>query len=425
MYPLYSLAWLLLLPVAFLYLLWRSRRQPDYRVHWAERLGFVPKTPALPIIWIHAVSVGETQASAPLIRLLQARFPQYRLYLTHATPTGRATARQLFGDDIHQAYLPYDLPACQHLFLRRVRPSLGIIMETEIWPNLLHACHTQQIPVLLVNARLSARSARRYQWFAPLTRQALRDLHAIAAQTGDDAARLAALGGRAIEVTGNLKFDVTPPQETGERAAVLRQQFAGRFVFLCASTREGEEALLLDALSRIAIPGLLIVLVPRHPQRFTEVADLLRARALPFARRSLADTVTGDTRVFLGDSMGEMATYYAAADACYVGGSLLPFGGQNLIEAAAAGCPALIGPHTWNFTEAAQLAITHGAAKRVNDLTALQDTLLQLHADPAQRNHMAQAGETFAAANRGATQRVLAMVESCLEDPKKIKTTSP
>jgi len=414
MYALYSLAWLFLLPTAFLYLLWRSRRQPEYRAHWPERLGFVPPAQVTPVIWIHAVSVGETHAAAPLVRALRAHFPQHHLYLTHATPTGRAAARQLFGDEIRQSYLPYDLPVCMHLFLQRVRPSLGIIMETEIWPNLLHACQKRQIPVVLVNARLSARSARRYQWFAPLTRRALQALQAIAAQTHDDAARLATLGAKAIQVTGNLKFDVTPPHETDERTAVLRHLFAGRFVFLCASTREGEEAMLLDALTTLAIPGLLIVLVPRHPQRFSEVAELLHSRATPFARRSLAEHITDATRVFLGDSMGEMAAYYAAADVCYVGGSLLPFGGQNLIEAAAAACPALIGPHTWNFAEAAEQAVALGAAERVDGMTALQETLMRLYTSPAQRRHMSQAGKTFATTNRGATQRVLKLVEDNL-----------
>jgi 3-deoxy-D-manno-octulosonic-acid transferase len=213
-------------------------------------------------------------------------------------------------------------------------------------------------------------------------------------------------------VTGNVKFDVTPPSDTAARAAGLRGLFAGRFVFLCASTREGEEVMLLDALADLELPDLLVVLVPRHPQRFEAVADLLRARSLPFARRSAGQPISADTRVFLGDSMGEMGAYYAAADLCYVGGSLLPMGGQNMIEAAAAGCPGLIGPHTWNFLEAAEQAVARGAARRVADAAELRGALLALHDDPQARREMAQAGRAFAQANRGATERILGLIQA-------------
>ena len=414
MRALYSLAWLLALPFAFLYLLWRGRQQPAYRRHWLERLGWAPRLSGRPVIWIHAVSVGETRAAAPLITALGESHPGYAFLLTHATPTGRATGRELFGDRVRQAYLPYDFPPLVWLFLGRARPVLGLIMETELWPNLLWACRHKDIPVLLVNARLSERSAQGYRRFAPLARVALRSLNAIAAQTEADAARLRALGAEEVMVTGNIKFDVAPPADAEARAAELRNLFAGRFVFLCASTREGEEALLLDALEDLNLPELLVVLVPRHPQRFDAVADLLRARSLAFVQRSAGRPIRTDTRVFLGDSMGEMGAYYAAADLCYVGGSLLPLGGQNLIEAAAAGCPALIGPHTWNFQEAAEQAVAQGAARRVADVTELRSAILALHGDAQARRRMADAGLAFARANRGATERIVSLVETAL-----------
>lgn len=408
---LYSLVWTLVLPFAFLYLLWRARRQPEYLRHWPERLGLAAPPPGgKPVIWLHAVSVGETRAAAPLVAALEQRHPGHTLLLTHATPTGRATGRELFGARVRQAYLPYDHPLLVRLFLRRARPALGILLETEIWPNLVAACRQQDIPVFLVNARLSAQSALGYARFRALLAPSLAALAGVAAQSEDDARRLGELGARRVRVTGNLKFDAAPPDDTAARATALRALFAGRFVFLAASTREGEEALLLEALSALALPDLLLVLVPRHPQRFEEVARLIEARGLAYARRSGAAAVTPDTRVFLGDSMGEMAAYYAAADLAYVGGSLLPLGGQNLIEAAYAGCPALIGPHTWNFAEAAEQAVARGAALRVQDAAGLAAEVQRLYADPEARGAMAEAGREFAAANRGATARVMALI---------------
>jgi len=407
----YSLAWLLLLPFAFLHLLRRARRQPEYLRHWGERLGFVPVMPSQqPLIWLHAVSVGETRAAAPLVKALKARHPDHTILLTHATPTGRATGGELFGADVMQAYLPYDFPPLIWLFLRRARPLMGVIMETEVWPNLYAACARRGIPLFLVNARLSEKSARGYSRFRVLTAPALRSLAGIAAQTMDDARRLRDLGAEAVEISGNVKFDVTPPADTRERARGLREAFRGRFVFLAASTREGEETLILDALDDVNIPGLVLVLVPRHPQRFDAVARLLEERGLAYVRRGANQPVQPDTRVFLGDSMGELAAYYAAADLAYVGGSLLPLGGQNLIEAAAAGCPAVIGPHTWNFAEAAEQAVACGAARRVADAGDLAETVSALAGDHPARQQMREAGLRFAAANRGATARVMEML---------------
>ncbi|MGQ9862260.1 MAG: lipid IV(A) 3-deoxy-D-manno-octulosonic acid transferase, partial [Thiobacillaceae bacterium] len=381
MHLIYTLAWWLILPFAFLHLLWRARRQPDYLRHWGERLGAAPRIAGRPVIWVHAVSVGETRAAAPLIEALRARHPEHTLLLTHTTPTGRLTGAALFGNHVVQAYLPYDLPWCVRRFLQRTAPRLGVILETEIWPNLLKACERRGVPVYLVNARLSERSARGYARFQALARASLARFRGIAAQTAADAERLQGLGAPYVRVAGNLKFDVPPPPDTPYKAAELRAAYGARFVFLAASTREDEEALLLDALAALDLPGLLLVIVPRHPQRFEAVARLVQSHGLALTRRSERRAVTPGCRVFLGDSMGEMAAYYAAADVAYVGGSLLPYGGQNLIEAAAAGVPVLIGPHTWNFAEAAEAAVAGGAALRVKDADGLKQALSALYAD--------------------------------------------
>ncbi len=417
---LYSLLWLLVLPLAFLHLLWRARRQPEYLQHWRERLGWVKPWRGGARLWLHAVSVGETRAAAPLISAWRKRHPDCAILLTHTTPTGRATGRELFGTEgIEQAYLPYDLPPLVHLFLHRARPDLGVIMETELWPNLFATCQQRNIPLFLVNARLSERSARGYARFGSLAGKALRNLCGLAAQTDDDAQRFSELGAGQVMVFGNLKYDVTPPTDTPLRVQALRRQFGNRFVWLAASTREGEEEVLLEAFDRLAATDTLLVMVPRHPQRFAEVARLIAQRGQPWGRRSeQADAPLPDgVQVYLGDSMGEMAAYYAAANVAYIGGSLLPFGGQNLIEAAAAGCPALIGPHTWNFAEAADQAVESGAAMRVADAEALLAAVRNLHADVAAREAMTSAGRAFAARNRGATERTVALLETAWSGP--------
>jgi 3-deoxy-D-manno-octulosonic-acid transferase len=297
-------------------------------------------------------------------------------------------------------------------FVAHFRPRLGIIMETELWPNLVRACREAGVPVLLANARLSEKSARGYASVGSLARAALGDLAAIGAQTAADAERLAALGAHDVEITGNLKFDVTPPDETQARAQVLRTLFGERPIFLAGSTREGEEALLLDALARCPLPkGTLVLIVPRHPQRFDEVAALLASRGLPFVRRSEARPVPVGCDFALGDSMGEMSAYYAACDVAFVGGSLLPFGAQNLIEACAEGAPVLLGPSTFNFAEAAAEAVRLGAAVQVADADGLMREASRLLADAGARAWMGEAGEAFCAAHRGATARTMALVE--------------
>jgi len=409
---LYTILLYLLLPYVLLRLAWRARRQPGYLRHIPERFGRFAPVPGGPYIWIHAVSVGETRAAAPLIHALRGKYPQCRILLTHMTPTGRETGESLFGAAVERCYLPYDYPGAVARFLDHFQPRAGILMETEIWPNLIHACGVRRIPLCLANARLSEKSHAGYRRFAGLARECLAGFAAIAAQSADDARRFAALGARGVRVTGSVKFDVTPPPAQVELGRALRRALGEtRPVLLAASTREGEEAQLLDALVRAAIPGLLTVIVPRHPQRFEEVARLVESRGLRLQRRSANAMVAPATDVVLGDSMGEMFAYYAACDIAFVGGSLLPLGGQNLIEACAVGKPVLIGPSTYNFAEAAELAVRAGAAVQVPDAAALAKEAGRLLHDAAAARRMGEAGLAFCAAHRGATARVLELIE--------------
>jgi 3-deoxy-D-manno-octulosonic-acid transferase len=370
------------------------------------------------VIWLHAVSLGETRAAEPLLRALQRRHPDCDLLITQMTATGREAAQQLFGDSAQVAWLPYDYPSAVRRFLRHFRPRLGILMETEIWFHLVAECERFRVPLVLANARMSARSARGYAMVGPLVRDALESLSAVAAQAAADADRLRSLGARAVEVTGNLKFDVEPGAGSESLAAQFRQRFGSREVFLAASTREGEEELLLDALERDPLGDALVVIVPRHPQRFDSVAQLLAARGLKYARRSASGPLDADCRIVLGDSMGEMAAYYRACDVAFVGGSLLAYGGQNLIEACAAGVPVLVGPYTYNFSQAAESAVAAGAALRVDRAEEVVRRARALLGDPGLRERMGGAGIAFCATHRGATERTLAVCERLLSSSR-------
>lgn len=404
-----------LIPFALLHLAWRARRQPAYLEHVGERFGLQVAAGPGPWLWVHAVSVGETRAAQPLVTALLAQHPDHRVVLTHGTPTGRETGEQLFGDRVARAYLPYDLPWAVNRFLRAWRPRAGVLMETELWPELIAQAGRTGTPMLLVNARLSARSARGYGRVAGLTRDALGGLAVVAAQGPDDAARLTALGARHVSVMGNLKFDVTPDVAQIALGRMFRERFGpGRAIWLAASTREGEEAIVLDALASMPDTGALLVLVPRHPQRFEEVARSVEARGFTLERRSGNAPVAASTQVVLGDSMGEMFAYFGAADIAFVGGSLVPTGGQNLIEACAVGTPVLIGPHTFNFADATEAAIRAGAALRVADANGLARAVAHLLGDDAARASMRHAGLAFAAEHRGATERVLRLLEETL-----------
>ncbi len=403
---LYTLLLYAMLPFALGRLLLRGRKQRAYLSHVQERFGFYDPKPPGRIIWLHAVSVGETRAAAPLIDKLIESNPDCSILITHMTPTGRETGEKLFGGRALIRYLPYDYPFAMRRFLNHFRPSVGLLMETELWFNLIHLCRVSGIPLFLVNARLSEKSLQRYLKFENLARRSLAELAGIAAQTKADAERLAMLGAKDMAICGNLKFDVHPPREIPDFRKLLDE----RPVFLAASTREGEEELILDAFERNE--GILIILVPRHPQRFTEVENLLKAKRISYVKRSENRQINSRTRVFLGDSMGEMFAYYASSDCAYVGGSLLPLGGQNLIEAASLGKPVLLGPHTFNFEEASKLALEAGAAIRVENADQLASEAAALLGNPERLSAMGKAGLEFAEQNRGAAQKILELIES-------------
>lgn len=407
----------LLLPYALARLKWRARKEPGYGGDIRERFGRYTRARRIsaPLIWVHTVSVGETRAAEPLVRALQARYPDYRILLTHMTPTGRRAGQGLFGGSVERCYLPYDFPGGVRRFLERFQPSLGVIFETEIWPNLLYACEARSIPMCLVNARLSEKSYRGYRCVGALARPSIARFTAIAVQTTDDARRLTALDARDVIVTGNIKFDVTP---RADQVALGRgwREMENRPVLLAASTRTGEEALILDAYAQIA-GALLLVIVPRHPQRFDEVALLLERRGLRYQRRSTGRVVDPRTEVLLGDTMGEMPAYYAGCDVAFIGGSLLPHGGQNFIEACAVGTPVLLGPHTDNFAQAADQAIASGAALRIQNSTELARAAEGLLSDATAREKMTQRAFEFSRAHRGATERILTILEPLIERP--------
>ena len=425
-WSLYRLALLLAAPLIPLRLLWRGRRERGYLQHWGERLALGP-APAAGALWIHAVSVGEMRASQPLIQALRDAHPGVPVLLTCMTPTGRATAESLYGSFANIVYLPYDYAGLMRRFLRRVRPRVGILMETELWPNLIHAAARADVPLAQANARLSARSARGYARLRGLTRACLERMAVVAAQTDADAARLRSLGAMTVHVTGNLKFDITPPPALLERGAAWKAQWGQRPVLLAASTREGEEAPLLRAFAERAPAAVLLVLVPRHPQRFDEVAALVESNGLKCQRRSALGEapLNPQTRVLLGDSLGELFAYYAACDVAFVGGSLAPLGGQNLIEAASVGRPVLVGPHTFNFEEATRLAIEAGAARRVNDADDLLVKALGLLDDAPACARMGDAGLAFAARHRGAAAQVAAFISPLASDSGRSRPGRP
>jgi 3-deoxy-D-manno-octulosonic-acid transferase len=427
---LYTVAGWLGMPLVAGRLLWRSLRQREYLAHWGERfLGRGPRFEGdAPVVWVHAVSVGETRAAQPLIEQLAQAHPELRFVLTHMTPTGRAVgegiARALPGRVV-QRYLPYDVPFAVRRFLREARPRVGIVLETEVWPNLLIAARDANVPLLLVNARLSAKSLAKAQRWRTLARAAAASFARIAAQTAADRDRIAQLYDGPIEVIGNLKFDLAPSEALLRQGKALRARLGNRPVWVFASTREGEEPLLLDALKEMGsdtnfrkmVSDPIFLVVPRHPQRFDEVAGLLAASGMRIARRSAfgatwPDRIDADA--LLGDSMGEMAMYYAAADVALIGGSLKPLGGQNLIEACACGCPVVVGPHMFNFEQATRDALDAGAAVQVGDAEAALRAMAELTSDRVRLEAMRAAALRFASAHRGATARAVAIVEQWL-----------
>ncbi|QTN25924.1 3-deoxy-D-manno-octulosonic acid transferase [Rhizobacter sp. AJA081-3] len=415
---LYSALLVLAQPLYLLRLWWRGRAEPLYREAIGERLGHYRDAPSSGWLWLHAVSLGETRAAAALIVALRERRPGLRLLLTHSTATGRAAGQELLREGDRQTWLPFDTPGAVKRFLAQFSPAIGVLMETEVWPNLLPAAQARGVPLVLANARLSERSRRRGERFDAILRPAVEALSLALAQSEADAQRLRSAGAPEVRVCGNLKYDLAPDATLLARGQAWRAALA-RPVLLFAVSREGEEAPLLGAWTRVrrtlASPPLLVI-VPRHPQRFDEVAALMRASGLTLARRSDWGELPGAAALaadaWLGDSMREMPLYYGLAQVALLGGSFAPLGGQNLIEAAACGCPVVMGPHTFNFAEAAELAGAAGAATRVEGIEAGLAQALALLADAQRLAEASQRSRAFAAEHRGAAARMAAQVDA-------------
>jgi 3-deoxy-D-manno-octulosonic-acid transferase len=418
MYYLYNILVYLAAPFAVLVQLWRSLRDPSYRDRLGERFGLGQAIPG-DIIWIHAVSVGEVQAAQPLIAQLQARHPRYGILITTVTPTGAARARLLFGDRVHLRYVPLDLPGSVKRFFDRVQPKLAMILETELWPNLYDECGKRGIPLVLASARISPRSVGKYRRLVSLFRKTLSHGIVIAAQSEPDAERFHSIGAtpERTHVTGNIKFDFQPPEGIETKGRRWREKHApGRPIWVAGSTHEGEEPVILDAHRRVLeqFPDALLVLVPRHPQRFESVRDLLAKRHERAADRSSKAAISPATSVLLGDTMGELMTFYAAADVAFVAGSLVPIGGHNLLEPASVGRPVLTGPHNFNGEEIAQLLMDAGAAFIVTDTEQIAHAVKGLLANRDLRAVMGAAGRSVLDANRGALDRLLMLVDPLL-----------
>lgn len=417
---LYTALFYLLIPLILARLWWRGRRAPAYRRRWRERFGWFPAPVAQPAIWVHAVSVGETIAAAPLIHGLRARFPDHRLVVTTTTPTGSERVRALFGASVFHVYGPYDTPCCVGRFLDRVRPALTVVMETELWPNLIHSCYRRGIPVAVANARLSARSARGYGRLGELTRGMLAEVRLVLAQHAADGERFVALGlpPERLTVTGSIKFDITLDAALQAQAATLRASAGPRTLcWIAASTHAGEDEAMLAAHQRLcqAFPDALLVLVPRHPERFDEVARLIEASEFRWQRRSATPAaIATSTQVLLGDTMGELLLLLGCADVAFVGGSLVERGGHNTLEPAAWGLPVLTGPSDFNFSEISRLLSEAGGQMQVATAAALADELCLLAAQPALRAQRGGAARAVVEANRGALARQLAALASLL-----------
>jgi len=406
-------------PILLLHLFWRSLSNPPYRQRIAERFGFVDCRIDQPSIWVHAVSVGEVMASATLVRALLERYPDRKLVLTTMTPTGSERVQELFGDKVVHCYVPYDLAAAVRRFFDRANPGLVIIVETELWPNLFRECGLRKIPLVIASARVSPRSVARYRRVVGLFRETLSHGIVIAAQSQTDADRFISLGAnpKRVRVTGNIKFDFRLPTDVWERGREFREENApNRSVWVAASTHDGEEQYVLAAHARVLeeMPDALLILVPRHPERFQLVADLVDKAGLSCVRRSSGDTCSADTQVFLGDSMGELMTFYAASDVAFVGGSLVHIGGHNLLEPAALGLPLLAGPNNFNAPDIAELLIADGSTQVIHSADELAVHTLALLRNRQECELRGGAGRNAVENNRGTLERVLELIEPLL-----------
>lgn len=416
----YSIITYLLAPAYALYWLFRGFENRDYWHRLEQRFGFGYPGLAGGCIWVHAVSVGEVQASAPLVRALARRFPNRQLLVTTVTPTGTARVRQLFGDSVETCYLPFETPLAVNMFFDATKPVLALIMETEIWPNLYYACGSRNIPLVLVSARISSRSVRRYRKLFPLFRETLSYGIIIAAQTQLDADRFKVLGASPsrISVTGNIKFDVEIDASLLAAGSELRERsFPGRPVWVAASTHDKEEELLLAAqrLIQRELPDALLIMFPRHPERFSAVRALLERQRFRFQQRTTHLPCATDTEVLLGDTMGEVPLFYAASDVAFVGGTLVPIGGHNLLEPAAMGKPVITGPHLFQTQEISDMLTRAGASRMIHDEQALAQAVLDLFADPEKARASGAAGLQLLRANSGSLQRLLDLLEPTMQ----------
>ena len=418
---LYILIAYLLTPIACSILLWRGLHDRSYWENFRERFGFGQAVSGQKSIWVHAVSVGEVQAAVALVKELRRRYSGVPIVLTTVTTTGAQRARAVFGDSVDVRFIPYDLPGAVWRFFNRVRPRVAIILETELWPNLYAECGRRRIPLVLASARISPRSVGRYRMLAALFRETLSHGIMIAAQSPGDAERFRSIGASAerTHVTGNIKFDLSLPADVQPLGRALRLQHAPqRALWVAGSTHSGEELLVLDAQRQLRAMGTdaLLILVPRHPNRFADVAQLLSRQNVNFVRRSSGVTASAATQVLLGDTLGELITFYAAADAAFVAGSLVPIGGHNLLEPAALGIPIVTGPHNFNSADIAQLLLEAGGAEVVQDAAQLAAALRRLLADPQLRKRRGDAARSTLDANRGALSRLLTLLEPVIRE---------
>ncbi len=412
----YVLLSYLLSPLYAMYWIFRGVVNQAYWDRLGQRLGFGYPVLSEGSIWIHAVSVGEVQATVPLVRVLQDRFPNRQLLITTVTPTGAARVTSLYGDRVSHSYIPFEVPFAVHNFFNSIQPDLALIMETEIWPNLYDACGSREIPLILVSARISPQSVNRYRRFLPLFRETLSHGIVIAAQSESDAERFRSLGAAPERtwVTGNIKFDFEMPADLELRGEALREQnFPDRSVWVAASTHDKEEEQVLSAHQRLLedIPEALLILVPRHPERFATVKSLLRKKEIKFVSRTDGTPCNDDTEVFLGDTMGELPMFYAASDIAFVGGTLVPIGGHNLLEPAALTLPIITGPHLFNTQDIANMFSDSGAFVQVQDAAELADALNRLFGDTGEAEELAKKGHTILMENRGALPRLLDLME--------------
>jgi len=421
MRALYTFTMYLVTPVILYRLAARGLRLRGYFSRWLERFGYFRDPGLASSIWVHAVSVGEVNAAAPLIDALRRRYGESALVVTTVTPTGSDRVRQLWGASVFHVYLPYDLPAAVRRFLARTRPRIAVIMETEIWPNLYFECERRAIPILIANARLSEKSLRGYGPARPLAREAARCARFVAAQSQSDADRFRDLGvlPERLEVVGNLKFDMKVPDDLVNQSCGWRGQWGElRPVWIAASTHEGEELAVIEAHSRVLrrFPDALLLVAPRHPERFRPMYQLCRSHGFVTALRSEDRLARPDTQCFVIDSLGELLAFLACADVALVAGSLEPIGGHNVLEPAALGVPVLVGPHTFNFAEVTDLLLERGAALRIRDAEDLARSVQRLLAEPDARARMGQAARDAVASSRGAVERSMAIIERILEE---------